>query len=856
MPKLLEFFRKNKSFQRGVSDETALDRKYHTFKSLLAGNNQVLELMTDLERLMYDGRSFTQDEALELTESLVAGVYDLVEDLNALSGGAYPELFDRAESISVEALKLLARRRRFESRRLIFPLEHLSLDNLDEVGGKAANLGEVCNRVGLPTPHGFAVTASAAALFLHHSGVFEHVRRELSATDVEDTGRLEEAAISAQERILAAPMPQELHLALAEAARGMVRSFGPQVRLAVRSSAVCEDSQASFAGQHATVLGVAPQDMERAWREVVASVFSPRAVFYRRTKGYSEEDVMMSVLVLNMVSAKASGVIYTADPNCLDDRDILVSGIWGLGLSVVDGSADTDFWRVRRHDKGLEARQVALKEERIVLLPGGGTMYERVPQELRNMPCLNDGQVARLVEYALRLEEHYGTPLDVEWAMDADNRFVVLQARPLMQANACKLPESCEFVAGYAPLLSGGQSASPGTASGVVHVVQTGYELHGIPQGAILVARQTSPEYVAAMGKVSGIITDMGSVTGHMASVAREFGIPTLVGVGRGTHTLQHGQVVTLDASNQVVYEGRVTEILQERKPVNLMKGSPVYKSLQQALKLIAPLNLVDPETPDFTAAGCQTLHDIIRFAHEMAMRSMFCIADDLDMQEGLAVPLFTGLPLRFLVVDLGGGLLPILSGRMAEVTDITCLPFKALLEGMSHPGVRWTNATEQESSGCDTAVANSVFRSRLPGSGLGGANYAIVSGEYMNIHGRMGHHFATVDSYCGPLLNDNYIMFSFKGGAADAGRRIRRAQLIGETLRWLGFRVVQKGDSIRAEMKKYDQKRIMEKLDMLGRLLGAMRMLDLTISPDAQTEWYVQQFLKGNYTFSPPPEE
>jgi pyruvate,water dikinase len=850
MPKLLEFFRRNSVIRRESRDDLTLERRYRAFKSLLAGNNQALELLTDLERLIYEGRSFTQDEALGLAETLVGGVYDLVEDLNALSGGVFPELFDRAETIGIKALRALSRRRSFDSPLIVLPLERLSLENLDEVGGKAANLGEVGNRVGLPTPQGFAVTASAAALFMRHSGLQDTLGRMLAKVDVSDTAALEDACANACRHVLSAPLPPELEDALNSAVRSMVSRLGPDLRLAVRSSAVCEDSGASFAGQHTTVLGVVPGNVASAWREVVASIFTPRAVFYRRTKGYSDQDVMMSVLVLAMVQARASGVAYTVDPNATTMREMLVSGVWGLGLSLVDGSVDADFWRVRRDNHAIVASTTARKTERLKFLPDGGTTAEELPEHLRTAPCLTPEQVASLAEYAQRLEDHYGMPLDVEWALDEGERFLILQTRPLMRAQELPQAECCEFVPGHTPLLAGGQAASPGTASGVAYVVQTSHALHSIPKGSILVAKQTSPAYVAAMGKVAGIVTDTGSVTGHMASVAREFGIPTLVGVGRATHILPHGQEITLDATNKVVYPGRVREILSEKKPVNLMKGSPVYKSLQEALKLIAPLNLVDPEKPEFTARGCRTLHDVIRFAHEMAMRRMFSIADDMDMEAGPAVPLFTGLPLNILVIDLGGGLVDLDARRVAEIEDIRCIPFKALLDGMRHPDIRWHGERDSSLSGFDMVVSGSVFRTPQAMRGHGGTNYAIISNEYMNFHGRMGHHFATVDTYCGPVINDNYVMFSFKGGAADVGRRTRRARLIAETLRWLGFRVVQKGDSLRAEIKKYDQKRISEKVDNLGRLLGAMRHLDMSLSDDAQIDWYVAEFLKGNYTF------
>jgi pyruvate,water dikinase len=707
---------------------------------------------------------------------------------------------------------------------MVLPLDDISLDNLDEVGGKAANLGEVRNRVGLPTPEGFAVTASAAALFLRHMGLLENLRRRLAHMDISDIGALEQLCAKASEQIMAAPLPRKLELALMEKVREVIGRFGPAVRLAVRSSAVCEDSEASFAGQHASVLGAAPATLPRAWSAVVASAFTARAVFYRRTKGYSEQDVMMSVLVLTMVRSRASGVLYTIDPNSGHSDDLLVSAAWGLGVSVVDGSMDVDFWRVRRGDGSVVDERIAHKAAEFTVLPQGGIVSRPVAAELRDQPCLTAEQIGILTDYGLRLEAHYGMPQDVEWALDDDGRLFIIQSRPLMRAGGQERADCCEYAPGRTPLVFGGQSASIGVTSGPVFTVHPDHPLTDVPAGAILVAKQTSPAYVAAMGKVAGIITDVGSATGHMASVAREFGIPTLVGAEGATRLISHGREITVDATNRVVYAGRVNELLTERKPVNLMKGSPVFKSLQEALQHLTPLILVDPLEPDFTAANCRTLHDIIRFCHEEAMQAMFRLTDGLSPDEPLAGELNAPLPFRVLVLDLGGGVLPT-AGPRIEMRDLNCAPLKALLDGMMLSGAPSRKAHPEA------------------------ASYAVVSAEYMNFSGRLGNHFATVDTWSGPVINDNYITFSFKGGAAEYAQRVRRASLLAGVLRRLGFRVVQGGDSLKAEIRKYDETRFLDRLVTVGRLLASVRALDRRLDDDAEVTRLINAFFEGGHS-------
>lgn len=807
-------------------------RKYKYFKSLLANNNSLLEEMTALEHMIYEGRSFTSEDAIVLASNLLRRGCALVEDLNALCGGRFSSLFDRLESVGGNALQALANERTFDNPTLILPLDAITIDNLDEVGGKAANLGEIRNRVGLPTPAGFAVTASAAALFLKETGIVEDWRRQLANVDISDIAALEKICAKTCERIMVAPLPRSLQSALTEKAQEIINEFGPKIRLAVRSSAVCEDSDASFAGQHATVLGATPETLVRAWSAVVASAFTARAVFYRRTKGYSEQDVMMSVLVLTMVDSKASGVMYTVDPNSACNDDLSLSSAWGLGVSVVDGSSDVDFWRISRSDRKTLQRNIAKKTTGFVVLPQGGIVARPIPPELQSEPSLSKDQVQTLISYALRLEEHYGMPLDIEWAENEHDQIFILQARPLARAQGLDQSECLEFIPGHTPLLIGGQSASHGVASGLVYQVQSDHTpLHSIPQGAILVAKQTSPLYVAAMGKVAGIITDIGSTTGHMASVAREFGIPTLVGVGRATHLLPHGAEITLDATNGVIYAGRIEEILTERKPLNLMKGSPVYKSLQDALKFIIPLNLLDPQLPNFTPADCETLHDIIRFCHEEAMREMFRLSDDLASTDGTTHELSTGLPFHIFLFDLGKGIERQKNEVALGIEDLRCKPLKALLEGMTHPEVTG------EKSGASSKTAS----------------YAIVSKEYMNFSGRLGNHFATVDAFVGPVINDNYITFSFKGGAAEYHHRVRRATLLTGILRRLGFRVIQNADALKAEMRKYDERRFLDRLIVLGRLLASARNLDLEMDDDAEVARRIDDFFNFGHAFTRP---
>ncbi len=855
MLRFLDAFRK-KEFQQESPEKMMFQKKFQHFQSLLAGNNQALELITDLEQVCYGSKPFTLDYVIRRVERLMAQVYDIAEDLDALSEGKFPTLPEAVERIGASVFQELVRKRTIEKTSLTIPLRQLSQERTSEVGGKAANLGEVFNRVNLPVPKGFAVSAYAYHYFMETNGLYKSAVKILKDLNIEDTVRLIDCSKEIQDRILSASLPSELEEALHKEMDSLIASCGPDVRIAVRSSATSEDSEASFAGQHSSVLGVNRDGLLHAYKTVAASTYNPRAIYYRRSKGYPDEFVIMSVLCVVMVQARASGVMYTRDPNDSGRNQLLINAVWGLGLNAVDGSVPTDFYEVDKIQRKVISTRIAEKKTMLVMGPHGDPRDEAVPENLQHVPCLDEKQILSLVEYGCTLEEHFGLPQDIEWAMAPNGKMVILQSRQLNVDLFCMLdrrndsePALIHFP-GHPVMLHAGTTASRGKASGFAYVLNSDHNLLSVPEGAILVAAQTSPRYVSILGRVQAIVTDVGSVTGHMASVAREFGVPTLVETGNATKIIPHGEEITVDATNQLIFKGRVESILERKRKANPMKGSPTYRAAHAALKKIAVLNLLDPQNENFTPEGCRTFHDVIRFAHEYAMREMFRISDDVELSTHSAVQIKVYLPMKILAVDLGGGLKSPPDAAHAGHEQIASAPFKSLLKGMLDPGVRWTGAIGVDWKGFASILGESLFQTHAMDDRMGGPSYAILSETYVNFNSRLGYHFAVVDAYCGPHVNDNYVAFSFKGGAADIGRRSRRAMLIAGILKRLGFKTVLKGDLVRGEIKKYECPVMQEKLEMLGRLMGAVRLLDMVLSDDGSIDWYVDEFMNGNYTF------
>ena len=844
------------------ADDSVFQRKYRAFQALLAANNSALEVITDLEHHFYQDKPFTYAHILNQIELLIGEVANIVEDLNALSGNIYPELVGVVERLGKDVLSELIRKKKIEKTQLVYPLQRLSLENIAEVGGKAANLGEVFNRVHLPVPPGFAVTAYACLYFLEQKHLTKFIEGKLKNLDVNNTIDLVSVSDEIRARIMSATLPDDLKAEILTASRELKEYLGADVSLAVRSSATSEDADASFAGQHSTVLNVSEANLEQAYKKVVASTFNPRAIFYRRKRGYSDQDVIMSVACVAMIDAMTSGVLYTVDPNDRRRSVMLISAVWGLAAGAVDGSTNTDMFHIDRRTGQVASREVTDKTTCLRIGDQEGIQEDAVEKHLIEAECLKDEQISQLVRSSRKLEAHYGHPLDIEWAFDRKGELFIIQARPLKGAAALKYKQEdasrnrTDKTAGikrdeHPILLKGGVSASEGTASGRAYVLLSDHMFHHVPEGAIIITKQTSPRYVPLMGKIRAIITDVGSVTGHMASVAREFQLPTLVGTGAATDDIGHGEEITLDATQGVVYKGRVESLLKEIRQVNPMKGSPIYKAVQTSLKKISPLNLIDPKKENFSPEGCETLHDIIRFAHEMSMQEMFRIGEDVKSEKSQATRLKVFLPFTLYVIDLGGGLsIEKGSSKEATIENVTSIPFNALLSGMLHKDVDWYRDVGVRLGGIASIVAHSVIRDPMKTGRIGGPNYAILAKNYLNLNARLGYHFATVDTFCGPEVNDNYITFYFKGGAADIVRRGRRAKLIATILKDLGFKVEQKVDMVRGELKKFESQVMEEKLDQIGRLCGSVRLLDMTLSEDRHIEWYASEFKKGNYSF------
>jgi pyruvate, water dikinase len=844
----MSFFRLvKKKDPAGMREESTTPEKvFNNFNALLKANNETLELMADLEEKAGGQFLFDMNYLRSTCSLIVEKVQHIITHLTRIAPGRYEEVSEIYSRVRKEIQNSLGKKRWIPAADYTMDLDRITAEQLPQTGGKNAHLGEVRNVLGLPTPDGFAITTSGYLHFLSYNHLQDRILSILQGVSLKDQKSLQETEEKVKGLIFQARVPPDMEEVLQKSAQRIARGGRG---LALRSSAILEDTHLSFAGQYATFLNMHPDEITSRYKEIVASQFNARALFYMKSKGIVEEELAMAVACQQLIPAKASGVLFSSHSDPEYGEAVLINALWGLGKWVVEGIISPDLYWLDKKNGRVISRKISKKTKMLIASQGGGIEERPVAEALQRSPCLTTGQLTILWKWAQALEDHFHHPQDVEWALEADDTLIVLQTRNLRAYGKIEKKKILEQLSSEYPiLLEGGAVAAYGIGTGPVFKIRSNDDLVNFPKGAVLVAPNTSSRFVTIMDKAAAILTDIGSATGHMAILAREFHVPTLVDTQKATQCLETGREVTVDSFNARVYAGKVAPLLKDLPKENaLFLNTPVYERLTEVIRYIAPLNLVDPKLDNFNSRSCQTLHDIIRFAHEKSIEEMFKLSERPDFQTISAVRIKTALPLNLYLIDLGGGLKKEGGRRSMPPENVISVPFMALWKGIICPGVRWAGPIGVDVKGLLSVMAQSAIH---PAGDFWDRTLSLVSKYYLNFSSRLGYHFATVDSYCGPVRNNNYITFVFKGGAADPLRRGRRARFLGVVLEALGFEVLVKEDLVKAEYRKFPQPMVEEKLEYLGRLMGCARQLDMAMSDDSVVGWYARAFLEGNYSF------
>jgi pyruvate, water dikinase len=825
-----------------------LRETYEAFKRVLECDKKGLELIAELEDAYHERRTVDIAWVRERSTRLSACVKNSVESLVKMSPLHHLALQDYFRKIDFYVTLSLTPLEYDFSPPFVLALDILPADSERLAGGKAAHIARIRRELSLPVPRGFVATSRAFNYFFEYNDLRPTVDDLLARIDLSSATGVAAVSSELAARIAQAVVPPEVEAALREGLQRSGIRTGDHPGLAVRSSAVGEDSNVSFAGQYRTLLGVPADGIVEAYKQIVASKYSARALTYRIANGMLDVETPMAVLFLEMIDSASSGVVYTTSPGDAEAQALSIYSLWGLGEPLVSGEAEPDVTRLSRTSPCRLIGQTRGSYRDKSAVGDGGSVQAALSEAEKQRHSLSEADALRLAEWSLGIESLFKVPQDIEWCKNRSGELFILQARPLRLAAHDRRTEAPLSTEAYEVVLRSGEKAAGGAGGGPVFVYDSDADLDQMPFGSVLVAPTASPEFARVAARMNAAVTEHGSIAGHLASVAREAGIPLIVNAEKATQILKTGREVTVYADEAVVYRGIAADLISMCRKERDIAVTPFSRRFRAGLNYISPLNLIDPAGPSFNPEDCRTLHDILRYVHENAVREMFSTAEKGAGSGRGVMRLDAGLPLAVYLLDLGGGIREGARQRTeVRLDDVMNPALGAAFSGMLRPGIEWPKdrrfidwqALESTGNGAVVSLDSKTL-----------ASYVLVSPLYLNLNMRFGYHFAVVDVLCLPKAGSNHILFRYKGGGAAYHNRRRRADLVGRVLAAHGFETHVTGDLIDAVLKHPTGATILEKMEVVGAVLGSTRMLDMSLVDDKAVDALVRQFLAGDYRF------
>ena len=823
--------------------------RYHNFKLLLTSNNRALEVMADIEMALQGKRPFGMSFIRANCTGVSVNVFNMIKYLDNLAPDKYGQLYTSFSGIQKEIDHMLSAKKFLKDNRLLIPLDNVNKDMADFVGSKMANIGEVKSRLQVEVPDGFVITAAGYDDFIKENDLQAEIDGRFQSADSEDIEGRYTFSAEIQQLIIRAKVPEDLADAITQAWRQLEDKAGGPITMALRSSALGEDTQeSSFAGQYRSELNVSSESVFQAYKEVVASKYSLQAITYRLNRGFKDEDISMCVGGMVMVDAVAGGVIYSCNPVNLRDNSIFINSTLGLPKSVVDGSEACDLFVIsRKTPMELIREDIQVKERKFVCFPEEGVCEMELTGDAGNQASIDKKQAFYLADIAVKIEDYYQTPQDIEFAVGQDGTVYILQCRPLQQMETTKKDFSESALDDETVIVRGGITASPGSACGEVYLADKGVDVLRFPEGGVLVINQALPRWASLLNRAAAVVSSQGGFAGHLANVAREFRVPALFGIPDVMDKLAHGELVTVDADSLTIYKGKVESLLAKSETKkNLMEGSPVYESLKQVSNFIIPLSLLDPDSHEFNPANCKTFHDITRFIHEKSVHEMFNFGKEHNFSERSSKQLHYNVPMQWWVLNLDDGFKEEVKGKYIKLDNIVSIPMLAFWEGFA--AVPWDGPPPIDGKGLMSVMFQSTTNPALnPGirSKFADRNYFMVSKNYCSLNSRLGYHFSILEALVSDRAGENYVSFQFKGGAADYDRRVKRACFIKSILEKYGFRVDVTEDSLISRIEGHDKDYMIKRLEILGYLTLHTRQLDMIMSNRAKANYYRAKIIK-----------
>jgi pyruvate, water dikinase len=790
---------------------------YERFREILILNDATLQLIADLEDALSGRTRFAHDVMHRRLRKAALDVFVMVKNLNQITDGKHAELYEAIRRVNALLEQALPAVQQTVTGPVTIHLADLRVTDAPLVGLKMAVLGELTSIVHVPVPDAFVVTASAFDTFMGDNELWEKAGRLETIFEAHGAESLASACSEVQSAILCATVPLPIRDEILD--RFDALAAGQPTLVAMRSSAIGEDADSSHAGQYHTELLVDRGRLLDAWRSVLASAYSPGAVAYRFERGLPSSEARMAVGCMRMVAARCSGILFSRAFQSPDEDTIVISATRGLAAGLASGEQVAEEIVVRDHLSS------AMREG-----------------------CLAPEEIQALARIARELEHYFGKPQDIEWAIDASGILFVLQSRAMVVTRP--QPSPAPHVGDLArAIASGGLVACPGAASGPVALVASDVDIDRIAKGAVLVAHHSSPAFSRAMQRCAAIVTEVGSPTGHMAILAREFDVPAIVGLPGIMARLSQDQTITVDATSCCIFDGLLPLPQADRAGRPPKPEGPPVIALRKSAELVTPLHLTDPLSIEFAPQRCRSLHDITRYVHEKVFEVMFHVGDIAESDRQGVLWLDAHLPIRVALYDLGGGLAPSAARReRAVLADVASTPARAFLDGLTDARIRWDQPRPVSPRGFLSVLGEGIAGPPPEAQQVGRTSYAVLSDRYMNFSTKAGYHFSTVDAWCGESLNKNYIHFRFERGGASSERRQRRVRFLDSVMSTIGFATRVREDTVVARLQKYPREVIADRLADLGRLTLVSRQLDMLMDTDASAEHFARAFLAGRF--------
>lgn len=793
-------FRFGKNRSATVDELETIRSLFAKFRRIQKLNTRALELMAAMEQAL--GGEYIFDRAFldSSVRDLSTLTHQVVYSLNAMSQNRYVELFDCYQSIRGVLDDILeGGAGPFAAHlTLAYPILGWELEPL--VGTLNVCLAEARQRLDLPAPDGFAVSVAGCRLFME----------ENAAAGMAAAGAFLPAALTTA-------IQEELHDLCAR------RKGVAALTVRICNLSGSEGPPAEYGEQNK----VRPEDLLSVCREVLSEHAA------RAAAGADGQSGGVALAVHEAVAAEVFGDIvgsYSAE---------LSSSCLRVTAAPVGEPDKIERYLLRRVYPFDPVRSEICPKDAETPLPAGMSPLSLTPGGLyRGSALVEPSFLQTVAEYLTAFERLLGYAPELHWVRtEKERRPVIVDVKPAAAAagNSGERPPPAEALAAAEILLQGGDTVQTGVAAGrSVHIGED-YDVDSFPYGAVAVARVASPKLTPILRRASAIITEIGSSIGHLATIARELRVPGLFGMPEALQRVPPDIDVTVDASERTIYRGIVEPLLASRTDsAELYPGDPEYAALRRLLRWIMPLNLIDPEAPEFSVQNCRTYHDIIHFAHERSVEEL------LKMQERgrrlvdlHARKIEVDYPLDLFVIDIGGGIAAT-AGARVRPNEIVSAPFKAFLQGLATEEMWQTGPGSIRMKDIFSGL-DRTFAAMTQTPQYAGRNHAIVAQNYMNLGLRLGYHFSVIDSYLGEIVNQNYIYFRFVGGFADERRRRRRAELIRAILEDMRFKVVVKGDLVVGNFKIAEQEEMQTALTRLGELTGFTRQLDISMIANEQ---------------------